>query len=58
MLQGGNPASRLEDLAGDVADAVLVTTSTHWTGPGTHWHSTTRNIARRSTRPVLVVPAA
>jgi nucleotide-binding universal stress UspA family protein len=57
VLYGGDPASRLEDLAAGLSDAVVVATSTGWTGPGTHWHSTTRRIARRSTRPVLVVPA-
>jgi nucleotide-binding universal stress UspA family protein len=57
VLYGGDPASRLEDLAAHLDNAVVVATTTGWTDPGIHWHSTTREIARHSTRPVLVVPA-
>ena len=57
VIHGGDPASRLEDLGADLSNAVVVATSTRWTGPGIHMHSTTRKIARNSTRPVLVVPA-
>jgi nucleotide-binding universal stress UspA family protein len=56
-LNGGAPATRLQDFALDVKNAVLVTTSRHWTGSKPNWHSTTRALARRSARPVLVVPA-
>ena len=54
---GADPAAQLDDLAADLTDTVLVATSSAWTAPGIHWHSTTRKIARHSTRPVLVVPA-
>ena len=57
ILHGGDPVSRLDDLAADLDNAVVVATSTAWTAPGIHWHSTTRTLARHSTRPVLVVPA-
>jgi nucleotide-binding universal stress UspA family protein len=57
ILYGGDPAAQLDDLAADLSDAVVVATTTGWTTPGIHWHSTTRKIARHSTRPVLVVPA-
>jgi hypothetical protein len=57
VLHGGDPVSRLEELGADLDNAVVVATSTGWTGPGIHWQSTTRKIARHSTRPVLVVPA-
>jgi nucleotide-binding universal stress UspA family protein len=56
-LSGGAPATRLQDFALDVSNAVLVSTSRHWTGSKSNWHSTTRALARRSARPVLVVPA-
>jgi nucleotide-binding universal stress UspA family protein len=56
-LSGGAPATRLQDFALDVSNAVLVTSSRHWTGSKPNWHSTTRALARRSARPVLVVPA-
>jgi nucleotide-binding universal stress UspA family protein len=58
VLCGGDPAARLMDLVTDDENAVLVATSTHWTTAGVHWHSTTRWLARHSTRPVLVIPAA
>jgi nucleotide-binding universal stress UspA family protein len=57
VLHGGDPASRLEHTGAEFSNAVLVATSTGWTGPGIQWHSTTRTIARHSNRPVLVVPA-
>lgn len=57
ILYGGDPAAQLHDVAADVNDAVLVATSTAWTAPGIRWDSTTRELARVATRPVLVVPA-
>jgi nucleotide-binding universal stress UspA family protein len=56
-LSGGAPATRLQDFALDVENAVLVATSRRWIGSKPSWHSTTRALARRSARPVLVVPA-
>ena len=54
---GGAPATRLEEFASDLGNAVFVATSSNWTSAKPHWHSTTRTLARRSRRPVLVVPA-
>jgi nucleotide-binding universal stress UspA family protein len=56
VLHGGDPVAALEDFTNQVADAVLVVTSERWAGT-THWFSTTRKLARWSSRPVLVVPA-
>jgi nucleotide-binding universal stress UspA family protein len=57
ILYGADPAAQLDDLAADLSNAVVVATTTGWTAPGIHWHSTTRKLARLATRPVLVVPA-
>jgi Universal stress protein family len=65
------PPALLIDQADDQADdhhhvqgviaswkEVLVAASRRWTGPGSHWHSRTRALVKRSRRPVLVVPVA
>jgi nucleotide-binding universal stress UspA family protein len=57
VLHAGDPAAQLADLVAEDKDAVLVATSSNWTTAGVHWRSTTRWLARHSTRPVLVVPA-
>ena len=53
----GGEVTAVEDLGEDLGNAVVVATSTGWTRPGVHWHSTARQLARHSIRPVLVVPA-
>jgi nucleotide-binding universal stress UspA family protein len=53
----GDPSTRLDRFARDVANPVLVAVSSHWAGRKPHWHSTARTFARRSSCPVLVVPA-
>ena len=56
VLHGADVGERLEEFIGTVDDPVLVATSTNWTDDHTHWHSTTRRLVQRSTRPVLVIP--
>jgi nucleotide-binding universal stress UspA family protein len=56
VLHGADVGGRLEEFIGTVDDPVLVATSTNWTDEHTHWHSTTRRLVQRSTRPVLVIP--
>ena len=58
VIQGGEPGFWLEDFAEHIADPILVATSARWTDGQRHWHSETRELVRRSTHPVLVVPAA
>jgi hypothetical protein len=53
----GDPCSALLDCAATVSDPIFVATSMRWTDGRLHWHSTTRRLVQRSTRPVLVVPA-
>ena len=50
-------ATALAARADDVRDAVLVVAAERWPGAGTHWRSTSRKLALRASRPVLVVPA-
>lgn len=57
VLYGEDAATALAEHAEHVPDAVLVVTAERWTGAGTHWRSTSRKLAFRSNRPVLVVPA-
>lgn len=57
VLHGGDVTERLEDFASHIDNPVLVATSTNWTDDRTHWHSTTRRLLQRSTRPVLVIAA-
>ena len=57
VIYGEEPASALTDHAEHVENAVLVVTAERWAGAGTHWRSTSRKLAFRSSRPVLVVPA-
>jgi nitroimidazol reductase NimA-like FMN-containing flavoprotein (pyridoxamine 5'-phosphate oxidase superfamily)/nucleotide-binding universal stress UspA family protein len=47
----------LDDLAGQVSNAVVVSTSARWSDKRARGRSTTRRLVQRSTRPVLVVPA-
>jgi len=57
VLHGADVGGRLEEFIADVDDPVLVATSTNWTDDRTHWHSTTRRLVQRASRPVLVIPA-
>jgi nucleotide-binding universal stress UspA family protein len=57
-ILGGAPTNGLEQFATQTAGAVLLAVSARWTEPHhRHRHSVARALARRSTRPVLVVPA-
>lgn len=56
VLHGSDVGERLEEFIRTVDDPVLVATSTNWTDDHTHWHSTTRRLVQRATRPVLVIP--
>ena len=57
LLHGDEPDVRLEEFGTRLRDPIFVCTSGRWTDGRLHWHSTTRQLVRRSTRPVLVVPA-
>lgn len=54
LVHGGDAVTSLVKFADDVTDPVLVATSTRWTCG--RRHSVTRQLVRRSTWPVLVVP--
>jgi nucleotide-binding universal stress UspA family protein len=56
VIHSGDPTAGLIDAAGVVAAPVLVVTAEPWPDAGTHWRSTSRKLAFRSTGPVLVVP--
>ncbi len=58
VLHGGDAVESLEQFAEGVADPVYLAVSARWTDARFHRHSVTRNLVRRSTTPVLVVPAA
>jgi nucleotide-binding universal stress UspA family protein/nitroimidazol reductase NimA-like FMN-containing flavoprotein (pyridoxamine 5'-phosphate oxidase superfamily) len=47
----------LDDLASQVSDAVVVSTSARWSDKHARGRSTTRRLVQRSPRPVFVVPA-
>jgi nucleotide-binding universal stress UspA family protein len=57
VLHGDEPDIQLEVFGEHLSDPVFVATSVRWTDGRPHWHSTTRQLVRGSTRPVLVVPA-
>jgi nucleotide-binding universal stress UspA family protein len=57
VLHGSDVCEELEHFAAEVNNPVFVTASANWTDDHTHWHSTTRHLVQRSTRPVLVIPA-
>ena len=57
VLHGADVGERLEEFIRTVDAPVLVATSTNWTDEHTHWHSTTRRLVQRATRPVLVIPS-
>jgi nucleotide-binding universal stress UspA family protein len=57
VLHGDEPDVRIEEFGTQLRNPIFVSTSGRWTDGRRHWHSTTRQLVRRSTRPVLVVPA-
>ena len=57
VLYGDDAATALAARADEVPDAVLVVAAERWPGAGTHWRATSRKLAFRSSRPVLVVPS-
>ena len=57
VLYGDEPDMQLEEFGDQLSDPVFVATSVRWTDGRPHWHSTTHQLVRRSTGPVLVVPA-
>jgi nucleotide-binding universal stress UspA family protein len=57
VVYGDDAAAALVGLVEPIPGAVLVVTAERWAGAGTHWRSTSRKAAYRSTCPVLVVPA-
>jgi nucleotide-binding universal stress UspA family protein len=56
VVHGGDAVAGLIEAAGDVTDPVLVVTAEPWPDAGTHWRSTRRKLAFRSTCPILVGP--
>jgi nucleotide-binding universal stress UspA family protein len=57
LLHGDDPVRALELAADGLLGAVFVAASARYTDGRLHWHSTTRELVHRATRPVLVVPA-
>jgi nucleotide-binding universal stress UspA family protein len=57
VLYGDDAATALARRAEEVPNAVLVVSAERWPGAGTHWRATSRKLALRSSRPVLVVPS-
>jgi nucleotide-binding universal stress UspA family protein len=57
VLRGDEPDAVLIEFGRRLCDPIFVATSVRWTDGRFHWHSTTRRLVQRSTRPVLVVPA-
>lgn len=57
VIYGDDAATALAGAADEVPDAVLVVAAERWPGAGTHWRATSRKLALRSSRPVLVVPS-
>jgi nucleotide-binding universal stress UspA family protein len=56
VLYGSQAALWLDDFADRIDEPFFVAASTRWTDGRTHWHSETRQLVHRSTRPVLVAP--
>ena len=57
VLSGRDTATALDKLAERTIGAVLLAVSVRWTDNQFHRHSVTRDLVRRATTPVLVVPA-
>jgi nucleotide-binding universal stress UspA family protein len=57
VLAGDDPVAALEAHADRFEGPVFVATSARYTDGRLHWHSTTRDLLHRASRPVLVVPA-
>jgi nucleotide-binding universal stress UspA family protein len=58
VLFGDEPDVRLELFADSFSNPIFVATSVRWTDGQPHWRSSTHRLVRRSTHPVLVVPAS
>lgn len=57
VLCDDDPISALEQEAHRLDGAIFVATSARYTDGRLHWHSTTRDLVHRASRPVLVIPA-
>jgi nucleotide-binding universal stress UspA family protein len=57
VLYGDDAATALADHAAHAPGRIHVVAAERWAGAETHWRSTSRKLALRSTSPVLVVPA-
>ena len=57
VVHHDDPVIGLEQVADRVPGAIYVTASGRYTDGRPHLHSTTRDLVRRATRPVLIVPA-
>jgi nucleotide-binding universal stress UspA family protein len=57
LLHGDDPVLALEGAADRLLGPIYVATSARYTDGRLHWHSTTRDLVHRGTKPVLVVPA-
>jgi nucleotide-binding universal stress UspA family protein len=57
VVHGGEPEYWLEKYTAHIAEPLFVTSSARWSDGRPHWHSATRQLVRRTTAPVLVVPA-
>ena len=57
VVYGDDVATALAGYVEQLPDSVLVVTAERWSGAPTHWHGTSRKLVRRSSSPVLVVPA-
>jgi nucleotide-binding universal stress UspA family protein len=56
VVPGDQPDAALVEFGSRLGDPIFVATSARWTDGRFHWHSTTRRLVQRSSRPVLVVP--
>jgi nucleotide-binding universal stress UspA family protein len=57
LIHGDDPVVALDEAADRLVGPIFVATSARYTDGRLHWHSTTRELVHRATRPVLVVPA-
>jgi nucleotide-binding universal stress UspA family protein len=57
VLRDDDPVHALEQHAKQLDGAIFVATSARYTDGRLHWHSTTRDLVHRASRPVLVIPA-
>ena len=57
VVRHDDPVTGLEHLADELTGAIYVAASGRYTDGRPHLHSTTQELVRRATRPVLIVPA-